>query len=75
MRYLLQGVKNLTPALANNETISHIINLTSAMLLLSNNKCDLEANPNPEVSSKQQGVSTGLPVVLTFFDSALAVSF
>lgn len=49
---LLQAAKNLTPALANNETISHIINLSSAILLLSNNKCDLEVNPNPKVRPK-----------------------
>lgn len=53
IKYLLTGTKNLTPALASNKTISHIINLSSAILLLSNNKCDLGTNPNPKVSSKQ----------------------
>lgn len=66
IEYLLKGTQRLTPAfaLANNETISHIINLSSAILLLSNNKCDLETNPNSKVSSKQQNDSKGLPAVL-----------
>lgn len=75
IKYLLQGTKNLTPALANNETIRHIINLSSAILLLSNNKCDLEANPNPNVSAKQQSGRTGLPAVFIFDDCAVADSF
>lgn len=71
IKYLLKGTINLTPALANNETISHIVNLSSAILLLSNNKCDLETNPNPKVSLKQQSDSKGLPVVLIFYDCAV----
>lgn len=74
IEYLLKGTENLTPAfaLANNETISHIINLSSAILVLSNNKCDQETNPNPKVSSKQQSDSRRLPAVLFLCDYDVA---
>lgn len=83
IEYLLKGTQKLTPAfaLANNETISHIINLSSAILLLSNNKCDQETNPNSKVSSKQQSDSKGLPAVFflcgcdVVFYPCVAVSF
>ncbi|KAK9542862.1 hypothetical protein VZT92_000688 [Zoarces viviparus] len=46
---LLNGTKTLTPefALQNNDTISHIINCSTAILRLSVKKCDINANPNP----------------------------
>nr|XP_033488033.1 polycystic kidney disease protein 1-like 2 [Epinephelus lanceolatus] len=49
IQYLLAGTKNLSAqyALNNNDTISHIINCSTGILLLSMNKCDIETNPNP----------------------------
>uniref|UniRef100_UPI003AAB5C42 polycystin-1-like protein 2 n=1 Tax=Centroberyx gerrardi TaxID=166262 RepID=UPI003AAB5C42 len=49
IQYLLEGTNNLTPdyVLQNNETVSHIINCSSAILLLSMKKCDVLSNPNP----------------------------
>lgn len=53
--YLLKGTKKLTSAFAlqNNHTISHIINCSTGILLLSMKKCDIQDNPNPTVSSKE----------------------
>lgn len=50
--YLLRGTQRLTPAfaLANSDVISHIINCSTGILLLSETKCDLDVNPNPKVS-------------------------
>lgn len=55
IEYLLKGTKKLTPAFAlqNNDTISHIINCSTGILLLSVKKCDIQDNPNPTVSSKE----------------------
>ncbi|XP_073320377.1 polycystin-1-like protein 2 [Pagrus major] len=49
IQHLLAGTKKLTAtfALQNNETISHIINCSTAILLLSMKKCDIATNPNP----------------------------
>ncbi|XP_074481384.1 polycystin-1-like protein 2 [Sebastes fasciatus] len=49
IQYLLAGTKKLTKefALENNNTISHIINCSTGILLLSVNKCDIKTNPNP----------------------------
>ncbi|KAM7014913.1 polycystin-1-like protein 2 [Tautogolabrus adspersus] len=49
VKTLLEATQSLTPefALNNNETISHIINCSTAILLLSIKKCDVELNPNP----------------------------
>lgn len=53
IQYLLAGTKRLSAqyALNNNNTISHIINCSTGILLLSMNKCDIETNPNPTVST------------------------
>lgn len=53
IKYLLHGTKNLSPqfAITNNETISHIINCSTGIFLLSLKKCDIEINPNPPVGS------------------------
>lgn len=69
IEYLLSGSKQLTPqyALANDEIISHIINCSSAILLLSMRKCDLEINPNPQVSSKGCTTDTAKGVKSYFF--------
>lgn len=55
INYLLKGTKKLSPqfAMANNETISHIINCSTGIFLLSLKKCDLEINPNPPVGSNE----------------------
>ncbi|XP_051236275.1 polycystic kidney disease protein 1-like 2 [Dicentrarchus labrax] len=49
IKYLLNGTQKLTLELAleNNDTISHILNCSNAILLLSMKKCDIKANPNP----------------------------
>ncbi|GLD47389.1 polycystic kidney disease protein 1-like 2 isoform X1 [Lates japonicus] len=49
IKHLLAGTEKLTPefALKNNETISHIINCSNGILLLSDKKCDIDSNPNP----------------------------
>lgn len=49
---LLRGTQRLTPefAVTNSHVISHIINCSTAILLLSDTKCDLDVNPNPKVS-------------------------
>ncbi|XP_044062213.1 polycystic kidney disease protein 1-like 2 [Siniperca chuatsi] len=48
IKYLLEGTKILTPELVkNNETISHIINCSSGIYILSMKKCDIQTNPNP----------------------------
>ncbi|KAF1392766.1 hypothetical protein PFLUV_G00031470 [Perca fluviatilis] len=49
IQYLLNGVKNLTKDffLQSNDTISHIINCSSGILLLSLTKCDIQTYPNP----------------------------
>lgn len=54
--YLLKGTQRVTPqfALANRDVISHIINCSTGILLLSDTKCDLDVNPNPKVSSLMQ---------------------
>lgn len=54
--YLLKGTQRVTPqfALANRDVISHIINCSTGILLLSDTKCDLNVNPNPKVSSLVQ---------------------
>ncbi|KAI3377578.1 hypothetical protein L3Q82_008747, partial [Scortum barcoo] len=48
--YLLSATKQLSAdyALKNNNTISHIINCSSAILFLSMIKCDIKNNPNPK---------------------------
>ncbi|XP_056876107.1 polycystic kidney disease protein 1-like 3 [Takifugu flavidus] len=49
IRYLLEGTQRLTAefALGNSDVISHIINCSTAILLLSETKCDIDTNPNP----------------------------
>ena len=56
IKHLLAGTKNIDKqfALQSPETISHIINCSTAILLLSLKKCDISTNPNPTVSSKKQ---------------------
>lgn len=51
--YLLTGTQRLTPefALRNDDVISHIINCSTAIILLSETKCDIATNPNPKVGS------------------------
>ncbi|XP_034536415.1 polycystic kidney disease protein 1-like 2 [Notolabrus celidotus] len=46
---LLAATQSLTSefALANDDTISHIVNSSTAILLLSMKKCDIQSNPNP----------------------------
>ncbi|XP_034384503.1 polycystic kidney disease protein 1-like 2 [Cyclopterus lumpus] len=50
IKHLLNGTKKLTPefALRNNDTISHIINCSTGIFLLSLDKCDINTNPNPK---------------------------
>ncbi|XP_042266749.1 polycystic kidney disease protein 1-like 2 [Thunnus maccoyii] len=50
IQYLLEATKKLTPtfALQNSDTVSHIINCGSGILLLSMKKCDILTNPNPK---------------------------
>ncbi|XP_008291325.1 polycystic kidney disease protein 1-like 2 [Stegastes partitus] len=50
IQHLLAGTQALTPqfALQHNDTILHIYNCSSAILLLSMTKCDVDTNPNPE---------------------------
>lgn len=50
--YLLNGTQRLTAefALTNIDIISHLINCSAGILLLSYTKCDLDVNPNPVVS-------------------------
>lgn len=51
IKYLLKGTQRLTAvfALRNSDVISHIINCSTAILLLSETKCDIDTNPNPTV--------------------------
>lgn len=50
--HLLMATQRLTPgfALTNSDVISHIINCSTGILLLSETKCNLDVNPNPKVS-------------------------
>lgn len=47
----MAGTQRLTAefALGNSDVISHIINCSTAILLLSETKCDINTNPNPTV--------------------------
>lgn len=47
----MKGTQRLTAefALGNSDIISHIINCSTAILLLSETKCDIDTNPNPTV--------------------------
>ncbi|XP_032363993.1 polycystic kidney disease protein 1-like 2 [Etheostoma spectabile] len=48
IKYLLNAVKILPEEFVlQNDTISHIINCSTGILLLSMNKCDIQTNPNP----------------------------
>ncbi|KAM7406033.1 hypothetical protein PAMP_000438 [Pampus punctatissimus] len=49
IQYLLEATKKLTSTFVsqNNDTVSHIINCSAAILLLSVKKCDIQTNPNP----------------------------
>ncbi|XP_074522616.1 polycystin-1-like protein 2 [Halichoeres trimaculatus] len=49
IRDLFDATQGLSAGFAknNNDTISHIINCTTAILLLSMKKCDIQTNPNP----------------------------
>lgn len=53
IQFLLEATKKLTEkfVLQNNDTVGHIINCSSGILLLSMKKCDIQTNPNPKVSS------------------------
>lgn len=55
IQYLLNGTKNLNSvfALQNTDTMSHIINCSTGILLLADKKCDLLTNPNPTVGSDE----------------------
>ncbi|XP_028999726.1 polycystic kidney disease protein 1-like 2 [Betta splendens] len=49
IQYLLAGTKTLTPSFAvqNTNVMSHIINCSTGIFLLSEKKCDIATNPNP----------------------------
>ncbi|XP_035484837.2 polycystic kidney disease protein 1-like 2 [Scophthalmus maximus] len=51
IQYLLAGTKE--SSLLNNDTISHIINCSTGILLLSMKKCDIQTNPNPPALFEQ----------------------
>ncbi|XP_069385333.1 polycystin-1-like protein 2 [Paralichthys olivaceus] len=55
IKYLYEVTKKLTPtfALQNNETISHIINCSTGIILLSIKRCDIQANPSPTALFEQ----------------------
>lgn len=62
IQYLLKGTETLSPeyALQNDDTISHIINCSTGILILASQKCDIQDNPNPTVSSKECVTATAL---------------
>ncbi|XP_034437184.1 polycystic kidney disease protein 1-like 2 [Hippoglossus hippoglossus] len=49
IKYLLGIAQNLTStfALQNNDTVSHIINCSTGIVLLSIKRCDIKENPSP----------------------------
>lgn len=64
---LLGATQRLTPgfAVTNSDVISHIINCSTGILLLSGTKCDLDVHSNPKVSLLVQQFTPKMYLVVT----------